>query len=70
MVANSLVASHKAVAAATQYNQRVVECRVACLAIGRALGLPEWRSTFTLRQLQERLDGHPQGGGHMSLYPP
>jgi galactokinase len=56
VVANSLVASDKAVSAATHYNKRVLECRLAAMLTARHTGLvKDWRAVRTLRQLAEAL---------------
>ena len=41
MVANSLAESSKAVTADKCYNLRVVECRLAAVVLGLALGIPQ-----------------------------
>jgi len=59
VVANSLAASHKAVAAHTQYNARVVECRLAALALALQLGSPPAAALqlTTLRQVEALAGG-------------
>lgn len=50
-VCHSLVESHKQRTAATQYNKRVVEVRLATRLLGRALGAPGWAACANLHDL-------------------
>lgn len=43
VIANSLAESQKAVTADKCYNLRVVECRLAAIVLGLALGVPRVR---------------------------
>ncbi|BBN16733.1 N-acetylgalactosamine kinase [Marchantia polymorpha subsp. ruderalis] len=54
VIANSLTVSTKAVTAASKYNYRVVECRLAAMVLAAALGmpLPEVRSVQTLSDVE------------------
>ena len=48
VVANSLTVSAKAATAATNYNRRVVECRLAAIALAKALGVEEAAALATV----------------------
>jgi N-acetylgalactosamine kinase len=61
VVANSLVEQHKQRSAATHFNRRVVECRLACALLARALGVPWPASGMPLGALQERLSCDAEG---------
>ncbi len=54
VVSNTLVAAEKA-ASDSQYNVRVVECRLAAQVVARVKGGIEWRKIRTLRQLNDAL---------------
>ena len=49
VIANSLAVSNKAETAATRYNMRVVECRLATAVLANLLGQPKVRQTCRLR---------------------
>ncbi len=58
VVANTLVSSEKA-ASDSQYNLRVVECRLAAQVIAKVKGGMDWRKIQTLRQLSNSLGVPP-----------
>ncbi|CAJ0957927.1 unnamed protein product, partial [Mesorhabditis belari] len=41
-------------ASSSQYNERVIECRVAAQFLGKFLELPNWKSMRRLREIQEK----------------
>jgi N-acetylgalactosamine kinase len=53
VVANSLVKANKA--AGTSFNERVAECRLATKVIAKLKGVADWRSLYTLGQVEEKL---------------
>jgi len=53
VVAHCLAESAKAVTAATRFNRRVVECKLAAKLLARRLGLRGWRAAATLRQVHD-----------------
>ncbi|XP_014100305.3 N-acetylgalactosamine kinase [Bactrocera oleae] len=53
IVANSLAAKNKA--ASSDFNERVVECRLAARIIAKRMKFNNWRGIFRLVQLQEAL---------------
>ena len=53
VVANSLVKANKA--AASHFNERVAECRLATKVIAKIKAIPEWMSLYTLGQVQDKL---------------
>jgi N-acetylgalactosamine kinase len=60
VIANSLAVSNKAETAHTRYNLRVVECRLAAMALGvlaAKLGTQEAAALRTLRELEPHLGG-------------
>jgi N-acetylgalactosamine kinase len=52
IIANSLVESNKRVTAATNYNLRVIECRLAAKLLGKVAGV-DHEMIHTLRDFQE-----------------
>lgn len=52
VVADSEVASEKAVSATTQFNRRVVECQLATWMLAKSAGFENWSSFETLHQLE------------------
>jgi N-acetylgalactosamine kinase len=53
VVADSNVASNKKETAETNYNMRVIECRLGCAILGKALNVTGWNSAKTLKKFQE-----------------
>jgi len=54
VITNSLVESNKYVTAATCYNMRVVECRLAAAILAKKLHLSEWETVRKLNQVQHK----------------
>jgi N-acetylgalactosamine kinase len=66
VIANSLTESNKAETASTNYNMRVVECRLAAMVLGLRLGLPkqEAYAINTLGEVEDMLSAAaPSFGG-------
>uniref|UniRef100_A0A0K8TKS2 Putative galactokinase n=1 Tax=Tabanus bromius TaxID=304241 RepID=A0A0K8TKS2_TABBR len=53
VVANSLAEMNKA--ATSDFNERVVECRISCHLLAKKLGVEGWRQLSRLRELQNNL---------------
>ncbi|KAM1723392.1 hypothetical protein COP2_022277 [Malus domestica] len=53
VVANSLAVSQKAVTAATNYNNRVVECRLAAIVLGIKLGMKPQEAISSVKTLSD-----------------
>lgn len=53
VIANSLAESQKAVTAATNYNNRVVECRLASIVLGIKLGMKPQEAASTVKTLSD-----------------
>ncbi|GMH08663.1 hypothetical protein Nepgr_010503 [Nepenthes gracilis] len=53
VIAHSLAESQKAVTAATNYNNRVVECRLASIVLGIKLGMNPQQATSKVRTLSD-----------------
>ncbi|GAV71690.1 GHMP_kinases_N domain-containing protein/GHMP_kinases_C domain-containing protein/GalKase_gal_bdg domain-containing protein [Cephalotus follicularis] len=53
VIAHSLAESQKAVTAATNYNNRVVECRLAAILLGIKLGMKPQEAISTVKTLSE-----------------
>ncbi|KAL2921100.1 Galactokinase [Bienertia sinuspersici] len=53
VIAHSLAESQKAVTAATNYNNRVVECRLAAIVLGIKLGMNPKEATSTVKTLSD-----------------
>ena len=51
VIANSLAEANKA--AGSEFNQRVVECRLACKVLAKSLSIDNWRSVMKLKDVQE-----------------
>ena len=55
VISNSLAVSAKALSADQKFNKRVVECKLAGMLVARELGLENWQTIGTFRQLLETL---------------
>ena len=53
VIANSLTEANKA--AGKEFNQRVVECRLATKALAKALGVSGWKTLSRLKEVQDSL---------------